>query len=224
MKGLFVVGTDTDIGKTYVTALLLKRMLELGMNATYYKGALSGAEVVDKKLIAGDAKYVKDISGLEENIENLVPYVYKNPVSPHLAAKIEGNPVKLDVVVEGYNKLAEKYNYIVMEGSGGIFCPISMGKEEIMLEDFIRELDIPTVLVADAGLGTINHTYLTVHYMKQKGIEIKGIILNNYDGSLMQRDNEKMIEKLTGVKIISRVKIGSENLEIEEDVLRGLFK
>lgn len=223
MKGLFIVGTDTDIGKTYVTALLLKKMLEVGMNATYYKGALSGAELVDGKLVPGDAAYVKEIAGIEESVENLVPYVYETAVSPHLAAQIEGNAVELGKVVEGYKRLSEKYDYVVMEGSGGIICPISYGENTLMLEDFIIELNLPSVLIADAGLGTINHTFLTVYYMKQKGLELKGIILNNYDGSLMQRENLKMIEELTGVPVIAKVKRGSADLDIEESVLRGLF-
>lgn len=223
MKGLFIVGTDTDIGKTYVTALLLKKMLEVGMNAIYYKGALSGAELVDGKLIPGDAAYVKEIAGIEESVENLVPYVYETAVSPHLAAQIEGNAVELGKVVEGYKRLSEKYDYVVMEGSGGIICPISYGENTLMLEDFITELNLPSVLIADAGLGTINHTFLTVYYMKQKGLELKGIILNNYDGSLMQRENLKMIEELTGVPVIAKVEYGSADLDIEESVLRGLF-
>lgn len=223
MKGLFIVGTGTDIGKTYVTALLLKKMLEVGMNATYYKGALSGAEVVDGKLIPGDAAYVKDISGLEESVENLVPYVYETAVSPHLAAQIEGNTVELGKVVEGYEKLSEKYDYVVMEGSGGIICPISYGENSLMLKDFITELNLPSILIADAGLGTINHTFLTAYYMKQKGLALKGVILNNYDGSLMQRDNLKMIEELIGVPVIAKVEHGNTDLDIEESVLRGLF-
>lgn len=223
MKGLFIVGTDTDIGKTYVTALLLKKMLEVGMNAIYYKGALSGAELVDGKLVPGDATYVKEIAGIEESVENLVPYVYETAVSPHLAAQIEGNAVELGKVVEGYKRLSEKYDYVVMEGSGGIICPISYGENTLMLEDFITELNLPSVLIADAGLGTINHTFLTVYYMKQKGLELKGIILNNYDGSLMQVDNLKMIEELTGVPVIAKVEYGSADLDIEESILRGLF-
>ena len=159
MKGLFIVGTDTDIGKTYVTALLLKKMLEVGMNATYYKGALSGAELVDGKLVPGDATYVKEIAGIEESVENLVPYVYETAVSPHLATQIEGNAVELGKVVEGYKRLSEKYDYVVMEGAAGIICPISYGENSLMLEDFITELNLPSILIADAGLGTINHTF-----------------------------------------------------------------
>lgn len=223
MSGIFIVGTDTDIGKTYVSALFLKKMLNLGLSATYYKGALSGAEIIDGKMIPGDAQYVKEISGLKENVENLVPYVYKNAVSPHLAAKIEGNPVKLGVVVDGYKKLAQKYDYVVMEGSGGIICPIAVGEEELMLEDFISKLNLPTILVADAGLGTINHTFLTVYYMRQKNLKVNGIILNNYDDSVMQKDNLQMIEKLTGVKVVAKVKKDSKELEIDEETLKGLF-
>ena len=124
-KGLFVVGTGTDIGKTYVTGLLLKYIRDNGYNATYFKAALSGAiKDENDSLVPGDAVEVLTMVGLEEDTDFLVPYIYETAVSPHLASQIEGNPVDLGVVKDAYEKVSQKYDYIVMEGSGGIVCPI----------------------------------------------------------------------------------------------------
>lgn len=94
-RGYFVTATGTDVGKTFVTALLVKKWRDSGMDAGYYKAALSGAEFKNGHWVAGDADYVKNFAGLSDSQEELVSYVYKEAVSPHLAARKEGNPVEL---------------------------------------------------------------------------------------------------------------------------------
>ena len=94
-KGIFITATGTDIGKTFVTGLIVKLLRENNINASYYKAALSGAEIIDGQLIPGDAKYVCDISKLDEDPKSLVSYIYKTAVSPHLASQIENNPIEL---------------------------------------------------------------------------------------------------------------------------------
>ncbi len=216
-KGIFITGTGTDIGKTYVTALIVKKLNEQGRNAAYYKAAVSGNSYdSDGKLIPLDAKYVKDISGINQPVESMCPYIYERAVSPHLASRIEGNPVDLEVVKDGYDRLAEKYDTIVMEGSGGILCPICFDEREIWLEDIVKELQLPSIIVADAGLGTINSVVLTVYYMQQKGMDIQGIILNNYiKGDIMHEDNIKMIKYKTGLDILALVKSGDTDIDID---------
>lgn len=225
-KKLFVTGTGTDIGKTYVTALLVKKLNESGLNPGYYKAAVSG-NLRDEKgeLIPGDAKFVKDISGIKQPLEKMCPYVYERAFSPHLASRIEGNDVNKDEVVKGFEENCLEYDYVIMEGSGGIICPIRFNEEKIMLEDFINELSLPCVIVADAGLGTINNVVLTVEYMKMKNINIKGIIFNNYiEGDIMHEDNKYMCEYLTGIKVIATVSKNDNNIEIDEEILKGLFE
>ena len=100
-KGYFVTATGTDVGKTFITGLLVKKWRDSGIDAGCYKAALSGAELRDGKWIAGDADYVKRIAGLPDSQEQLVSYVYKEAVSPHLAAQKEGNPVNLSKVQGG---------------------------------------------------------------------------------------------------------------------------
>ena len=124
-KGIFVTGTATDVGKTYVTGLIIKKLKEEGINPGYFKAAMSGNEKKeDGSLIPGDALWVKNISGIEQSLKSMCPYVYEHAYSPHLASRIEGNPVVLSVVMDGFRKLKEQYDYITVEGSGGILCPI----------------------------------------------------------------------------------------------------
>lgn len=217
-NGIFITGTGTDIGKTYVTALLAKSLVEKGINAGYYKAAISGAESIEES----DAGYVKRISGINQETNTLLSYLYKNPLSPHLSARIEGNPVELEKVKNDFQAVTNTHEYVFVEGSGGIVCPIRLDEKSfIMLEDIVKALNLSTLVVADAGLGTINAVVLTVSYLREKNIGVKGIILNNYDDSqLMHRDNLFMIEKLTGVKVIGTVSKNADHIDYICDPLK----
>lgn len=206
-KGIFIVGTDTDVGKTIVTAGLMHVLRSNGYNATYFKAALSGALEVGGKLIPGDTKIVSEVSKLEEAYENITPFVYKAAVSPHLAAKIENNPIDLNMVKEKYNYLKENYDFIIAEGSGGIICPLIDDERGVYtLENLIKDLGMEVIIVARAGLGTINHTVLTVKYIQDLGVKIKGIIINNYEEQLLCDDNIRIIERFTKIPIIGNLK------------------
>lgn len=215
-KGIFITGTGTDIGKTYVTALLAKALVSLGINAGYYKAAISGAESIEES----DAGFVKSFSKINQDTSSLLSYLYKNPLSPHLAARIEGNPPELDVIKSAYEQTALTHDLVLVEGSGGIVCPIRCDEKAfIMLEDIIKELKLETLIVADAGLGTINAAVLTISYLREKNIGIRGVILNRFDGeNIMHKDNLIMIEKLTGVPVVATVNDGSKTPNFLTDI------
>lgn len=220
-KGLFISATGTDIGKTYVTALIVKKLREAGLNAGYYKAALSGVDCIKNS----DAGFVNEFAKIGQDENTLLSYLYKNAVSPHLAAKIEGNPVEKDVVIQGYKTVQAKYDYVTVEGSGGIICPIRYDdKAQYFLEDIIKWLNLSVLLVADAGLGTINSVVLTKEYMQNHGLKLQGIILNNYTGTVMQKDNIKMIEEMTGEKVLALVKPNDTDIDIDLEVLRNLYE
>ena len=225
-KGIFITATGTDIGKTFVTALIVKKLRDADLNAGYYKAALSGAEEQpDGSWLPGDAAYVAKISGMQEKGEELVSYIYKTAVSPHLAAMREGNPVELDKVKADFAKAQAKYDYVTMEGSGGIICPIRWDEQHILLEDVIKAVGLGTLVISNAALGSINACVLTIAYLRQKGIPVRGIILNNYDGSdFMQADNKKMMEAITGVPVLAEVKPNDTELDIDIEVLKSLYK
>ena len=216
-KNLFVTGTGTDVGKTYVTGLVIKKIKESGANAAYYKAAMSGNERrADGSLIPGDALSVREVSGIVQPLEEMCPYIYEHAYSPHLAARIEGGPVELSVVRDGFLKVSEKYDYVTVEGSGGILCPIRYDGEKIMLEDVVKTLNLSCLLVADAGLGTINSVVLTAEYMRARNIPIVGMIFNRFHpDNVMEEDNIRMCEELTGLKTLACVQEGEISMEAE---------
>lgn len=226
-KALFITGTGTDIGKTYVTGLIVKKLRDAGLNAGYYKAALSGAEPdADGTLQPGDAIYVNRVANIGEKTENLVSYVYKEAVSPHLAAKINDQPIDFAKVTADFKRELAKYDYLTMEGSGGIVCPLRWDNQQhVILDDLVKKLDLGVLIIADAGLGTINAAVLTIEHLKSRNIPIKGIIFNNYiPHDLMQDDNERMIEEMTGIKVLAKVKKGDTELNMAVSCLQSLYE
>ncbi|MEI0476701.1 dethiobiotin synthase [Brachyspira pulli] len=218
-KALFITGTGTDVGKTYVSALIAKQLKDDGLNIGYYKAALSGSnEITDS-----DAWYVKEKANLTDSYDEMVSYTYKHAYSPHLASQIEGNPVEMKVIKEAYKDISKRHDYMIVEGSGGIICPIRYDKDKkIFLEDIIKELDIPSVIIADAGLGTINSTVLTIEYMMKRKLKINGVILNKFEiSNVMHEDNKQMIEEMTDIKVVGIV--NTENI-LKIDNLISLFE
>lgn len=224
-KGLFLTGTGTDVGKTYMAGLLVKKLHESGRRAGYFKAAMSGnSRRPDGSLIPGDALAVQRVSGIPQSLESMCPYVYETAVSPHLASRLEGNPVRLDVVERAYAAAAQAYDYVTVEGSGGILCPLRHDGERLFLEDVIRALHLPCLLVADAGLGTINSVVLTAFYMREKQIPLRGILFNRFHpGDVMEEDNLRMCEELTGVPVLACCREGSLDLDMDAGVLAALY-
>lgn len=217
-KGYFVTATGTDVGKTFITALLVKKWRDSGIDAGYYKAALSGAELRDGKWVAGDADYVKRIANLSDTQEQLVSYVYKEAVSPHLAARKEGNPVELAKVKDDFDAARNRHEFVFAEGSGGIICPIRYDDQKIFLVDIMKMLDLPLVIVTTAALGSINACVLTVEYARSCGLDIRGLIVNRYgsSGNLeMEDDNIRMMQDLTGLEILAKVKNGDTDLGVQ---------
>ena len=211
-KNIFITGTGTDIGKTFVTGLIVKKLHESGRSAAYYKAAMSGNER-------------REDGSLIPPLEEMCPYIYENAFSPHLASRLEGNPVQMQVVKEGFEAVGRKYEYVTMEGSGGILCPLCYDEAKIQLEDVIRELGLACLIVADAGLGTINDVVLTAGYMRARNIPVKGIIFNHYHaGDVMEEDNRNMCESLTGLTVLACVKDGDTELAMEAEALASLYE
>lgn len=223
-KGLFITGTGTDIGKTYVSALLVKQLRSAGLNAGYYKAAVSGNERKNGRLIPGDCKYVADTAGLPNDPAELVSYIYETAVSPHLAAKLEGTEAELCKIEADFKKLLTVFDYVLMEGSGGLICPIRTGSQTIMLEDFIHMFGMDVLLVADSGLGTLNSVVLSYDYAKNHRIPLRGVLMNRYDPeNFLHRDNRQMIERLTGLPVLSCIPENDKDCHIDAQALAGIF-
>ena len=224
-KGIFITGTGTDIGKTYVTGLIVKKLAQAGCKPAYYKAAMSGNKHrPDGSLIPGDALFVKECAGIEQDLDSMCHYVYENAYSPHLASRIEGHPVEMQVVREGFYALVPHYDYITVEGSGGILCPICFDEAKIQLEDIIKDLHLSCIMIADAGLGTINNVVLTYEYMKAHDLPAKGVIFNNYHpGNVMEDDNIRMCQYMTKLPVLAKVQPGDTQLDIDVELLKNLY-
>ena len=237
-KKIFITGTGTDVGKTFVTGLIVKKLKENGIKAAYYKAAMSGNVRAGEDvllpgnewmkagtLLPGDALHVQTVSGIEQPVGQMCPYVYEKAVSPHLASRIEGGPVVLEEVVRGFEAVCSRYDFVTMEGSGGILCPLCFDERELWLEDVVREMGLSSLIVADAGLGTINSVVLTVEYMRAKCLPVKGIIFNRFHpGNRMEEDNLRMCEYRTKMPVLASVEEGCIDLPMEIAKLTALYE
>ena len=219
-QAFFVTATGTDLGKTYISALLCKDLVNTGKKVAYYKAALSGAQ----SLSDSDASYVANYANLNM-IDNVkVSYLFKEPLSPHLASRNVGVTIDKDVIKKDFSYIKDGHDITLVEGSGGIVCPLCFEKDNtFMLYDMVKMLDLKSLVIADAGLGTINALATTIDFMSHRDLEILGIILNNYDkDNLMHQDNLKVIESFTGIKVVATVATNGTLNYIDKDLLKIL--
>lgn len=218
-KCIFITATGTDIGKTYISGLITKKMNEVGLNCGYYKPILSGAVNQNGHIIPGDCKHVIDTAHLECEPADCLSYCFEEAVSPHLAAERLGIKIDKTKILKDFEAKKQKYEYLLIEGAGGITCPINI-EDNYLMHDLIKDMQTSVIIVADAGLGTINSVLLTVEYIKNRNIQIEGVILNNYEDTFMCKDNKKIIEKMTGIRILTEVKHNDSDIEIDTNIFK----
>jgi len=219
-KNIFITATGTDVGKTYVSALIVKKMREMGLNCGYFKPVLSGVVEKDKKLIESDCNFVVNTAKIPTSADECVVYWWKEAVSPHLASVRSGEIISTEEIKKSFEEKQKQYDYLLVEGAGGITCPLRLQNgEKYLLNNLIKDLGLNIIIVADGGLGTINLILLTVEYARLHNIKIEGIILNNFEpNNFMQQDNLKQIEYLTGVKVIATVEKNQTDIKLLKEV------
>jgi len=201
---LFVTGTDTSVGKTYVCARLLEFMKIEGIQAGYQKWVATGvtAAMPDDLALCLDAA---GISPEPELAEQQCPYYFRLPASPHLAAEMEGRTVDAKIIIENYKTLAARYEWLIVEGVGGIMVPL---RRDLLLADLLARLQARTLIVARSGLGTLNHTLLTLEALRHRHIPILGIVFSDSAGEedeKLVQDNMKIIEEIGLVRVLGRL-------------------
>ena len=199
-RGIFIIGTDTEVGKTVVSAGLMHLLLENNYNAAYFKPVASGQVLLNGSYQSADAAFVKTVAGFAEEENNITPFSFKNAVAPHFAARLEGRVIDLAVIQDTIQYLKKRYEFIIAEGAGGLAVPLN--DQGFMQYDLIRELGFPCLLVCRTGLGTINHTLLTLSLAKSAGLTIKGIVMNGDRQTEAETDNIETIRKLSGIAAI----------------------
>ncbi|UCD66100.1 MAG: dethiobiotin synthase [Deltaproteobacteria bacterium] len=207
---LFVTGTDTSVGKTYVCARLLEFFKDKGIQAGYQKWVATGTAnglPEDLAICLGAA----GISPKPEFVDQHVPYSFRFPASPHLAAAMEDRIVEPEVIIENYITLAGKYEYLIVEGVGGLMVPL---RRDLLLADLLARLRPLTLVVARSGLGTLNHTLLTLEALRKREIPVLGVVFSDADTEEDERlvhDNMQTIEEIGLVRVLGRLQRHQEN-------------
>lgn len=203
IRGLFVTGTDTGVGKTVVTAAITAMLRAEGLNAGVWKPIQTGAPLGSG---ITDAERLLQSTGIKERPEAVAPYTFEAPLTPMLAAKQAGLTLTLKEIITAGAPLTKRYDAMLIEGSGGVAVPLT---DDTLMVDLISELRIPALIVARSSLGTINHTLLTVSFLRNRGVQIVGVILN--DGELLElhddpslATNAELIEQYSGLKVLGR--------------------
>ncbi|MBI5681819.1 MAG: dethiobiotin synthase [Deltaproteobacteria bacterium] len=202
-KGIFITGTDTGVGKTFVAGLIVKALKKHGVDVGVMKPVETGCRKKKDTLIPEDAVFLKNCAGVNDHLDIINPYRFKEPASPSAAARISCRRIKLPKISDCYKKLASYHDFMVVEGAGGLLVPLN-DKETII--DLIKLLRLPIVIVTASKLGAINHTLLTVRCAIDSGIKTLGIIFNNTTSNKKTvLANPAEVRRFTDIDILGEV-------------------
>ncbi len=211
MRGVFITGTDTGVGKTLVAAGLLKALRGTGLDAVPMKPVQTGCERRQGSWVAPDLELSLKTAGLAPSpaeIALMAPYCFHPACSPHLAARLAGRKISLLIIRRAFRQLRGAHDVVVVEGAGGVLVPLD-GQRTMV--DMMKSLGLPVVLVARSGLGTINHTLLSIRTLRQAGLTVKAVVLNQTSPGrqgAIERDNRKVIERMGAVPVVAALGFG----------------
>lgn len=186
MSVLFITGIDTDIGKTVVTGMLAKAMVECGMNVITQKIVQTGCRGIAEDILTHRHIMGMPLQGLDKD-STTCPYVFRKPASPHLSSEIDGRTIDPKQITMATEKLSQHYDWILLEGAGGLMVPLT---NELLTIDYASEQNYPVILVTSGRLGSINHTLLSIEAIKQRGMKLSAIIYNQWQPSHTSYDSE----------------------------------
>ena len=201
LKSLFITGTDTDVGKTYITAGLGVVLQKMGIDVGIMKPFAAGSS--QKKGYKSEDVEILSRAAQVSDPESLVnPQFFPIPASPYTAWKKLKTKPKISTVLTSFKKLSKLHEMLLVEGMGGIMTPIL---KDYYITNLIKEIKIPTVVVTRSKVGTVNHTIMTVKMCEKYNIPIKGIIINNFDKGYPVKDLTSDLENLTNVPVLGSI-------------------
>jgi dethiobiotin synthetase len=216
VRGVFVTGTDTEVGKTVVACAIAATVASRGEHVAVFKPAVTG--LTEAQGVLPDHELLRRSADSPQSAEAVSPYRFGPAVSPHLAADLAGIEISPGHLVAGAEAAAASANVLVVEGVGGLLVPLA---REYLVRDFAVELAVPLVIAARPGLGTINHTLMTIECARAAGLGVSAVVLTPWSRfpSAVQRSNRRTIEALGGVETF-----GLPRVEIARGVgpVRGL--
>jgi dethiobiotin synthetase len=204
-SGVFITGTDTDIGKTVITTGLISALRARGYDIGGMKPVQSGAIKQDGQLLAPDIEFLLNYTDLADAYDLLNPIRLEPALAPSVAAKLAEKEVDINQIMTAYQNLQTNYQGLIVEGAGGLMVPLT---DDFLIPDLVKSLDLPVIVVARPDLGTINHTVLTVKAAQNLGLEVLGVIINGYqaaEAGVAEKTNPDLIAQLAEVPILGVV-------------------
>jgi dethiobiotin synthetase len=207
MKGFFVTGSDTNVGKTHISSCLLRELKVLGTNPAPFKPVASG---VEENGLNSDIEALSQASGFSGVVEEICPYLFKPHIAPHIAAELLDESITLATIVSAFDHLAVNHGVIVVEGAGGWRVPIS---KDYDMQSLAIALNLPVIVVVGIRLGCINHGLLTLESVVQSKVPIAGWIANHLDeSSNVAEKNVKAIQVRSPIKLLGECEYGSSEI------------
>ncbi len=205
MSGIFITGTDTGVGKTYVTCALARGLRESGMDIGVMKPVETGVTSMGPE----DAIALREAAGVEDPLELICPLQYAMPAAPEAAATAEGKSVSLAAIEEAFEILMSRHSSMLIEGAGGLLVPFDSNTS---MADLAKRLGLPVLLVARTSLGTINHTLLSLEACERHDIELLGVVLSHATGELSRADtaNLQILRDALGDRLIGELEAGTK--------------
>ncbi len=201
MKSLFITGTDTDVGKTYIAAGLAVAFRKMGIDVGVMKPFAAGR--AEKKGYKSEDIVILSRAAKACDPEKLVnPQFFLIPASPYTAWKTLKTKPKISTILSSFKKLTRLHDMILVEGMGGIMTPIL---KDYYVTNLIKEMKIPTVIVTRSKIGTVNHTIMTCKMCEKYKIPVKGIIINNFDDGYPVAELKRDLQNLTGIKVLGSI-------------------
>ena len=202
MAGIFIIGTDTNVGKTMIAAAFAWLIRRKGIDVGVMKPFAAAQKVFSKRYKSIDTATLAKAARVRDADEEINPFFYQVPAAPIMAARIANQSTpSLSAAIKAFNKLASKHEFMIVEGIGGIMVPLT---REAYVADLARALKLPTIIVARATLGTLNHIILTIQICRCYGLNVQGIIVNGMPQrrGIAQKNLVLTIEELTDVQVL----------------------
>jgi len=200
-KGVFITGTDTEVGKTIIAGGLARLLRNMRINVGVMKPVETGGKYKKGKLVGKDTEYLIRMSKIQDTYRHINPYILQYPLAPYVAAKLEGKKIYKKKILTSFRNLTDKYDFLIVEGCGGFLVPIT---SNYMISDLARDMKLPIIVVARAGLGSINHTLLSLYHARRSGLKVIGIIINKTSRNIQmsEKTNPQIIRAFGRVPIL----------------------
>ena len=212
-SGLFVTGTDTGVGKTYVSAGIATALKLRGVDVGVMKPVEAGCRIRAGRLMPKDALILMKSARVNDPLSLVNPYRLRKPLAPSVAAAREGKKIDPGKILKAFNTLRERHEFMVVEGAGGIMVPLC-GQYTYL--DLAGAMGLPVLIVARPGLGTINHSLLTIAALKGRNMAIAGIVINyalDWKPGLVEETSPAVIEKISGIRILGILPYASRRFD-----------